>query len=547
MTGQTRRAIGRGARVGGVAVAAARVARLGVQRRQGPRRVAALARGRFGRTARTVRTVAALAAALHCRVRAGAALSTMTAGAALGAGTAVRLVAGRAAPVAGRGAPVHVGVTARATLADRSVVRSMALAAATVASGQLRVLLAVTGVAGGEAGLGSVREPAVAAVAVAVTLLTRRCSDLTVVAPAAQPARTSLEREIMRAVAVGARERAGVKGMLPCSALVTAAACARPCFAGAAGMRVVAHRARAMAADLRVVRLQLVVTALASGIAGPYVVRAVTAGASIVLARAEHRLALVAGRALDPLRLAGLVRSVAADALGVPLGEQGRRRHRGFVFGVARRAGLPRVLGGLVQMLMTGRARLGHAASLLGVPGLDVVVAAGARRRHDGRLVVRPMTAAAVALRVHDHRGQVALRALVAAQTAPSGVRSAVLLLAESVAAAAVRRSVRSEARPRLLEGVGDAGFFLVTLGTTRRRRAADLVAREIVTLGARDLLAADVDLVAGHEPRSMPCSLHGDSRTALVVGAGRAERERRRQHQPTTAWMRRAPHGAPL
>jgi hypothetical protein len=219
---------------------------------------------------------------------------------------------------------------------------------------------------------------------------------------------------------------------------------------------------------------------------------------------AEHDDVFVTGAAGDRVGLAELVRTVAAHALGVPIGEQRRRRHDRLFLGVTLGAGSARGRRRRMLVLMARRADRGRRLSFRRVRGLDSGVTLRARRRSRSLLRVRAVTLHALALGMNLDSGCLSLVLQVAATAVASDVRARVGLC-ERVAGGAVRLGVLSEPLARVRRGVLDPRLLLVALLAALRSDRSERGLRQLVALRARNLFAHDVNFVSGQLARPLP------------------------------------------
>jgi len=268
--------------------------------------------------------------------------------------------------------------------------------------------------------------------------------------------------------------------------------------------------------------------------------RLVAARAIAVLGNApaaQHRLLLVARTTGDSLALFVVVRSMAAGAFAVTF-EERRRRHDRLLGSVAGRTARARRLRARVLFFMARGAYLARLLARRRVLRRDLFVALLAVRRRDFFLGVRPVAGVAGALFVDHDRRRVVLARSMATHARP---RIFVFARHESMALHAIGRGIGPGLLARLLDRVVNARFLRVALGALPRPRLVDLFTREIVALGAGDLLFDDMHAMSHHAARLVPGGAHVDAAAhangLVIIGTGRHDgREQRDDEQPLHA-----------
>lgn len=225
--------------------------------------------------------------------------------------------------------------------------------------------------------------------------------------------------------------------------------------------------------------------------------RVVAVGALVVgfhAVIAEHQHVVVAVPAGHGLAFLEVVRSVTTGALGVSF-EEGGFWDPWMLGLVTGGAGFARLGSGRVLMRVAGGAGRDDVLAGGRMRGADLVAIA-ARRRDWFFLFVGSMARKTLLRVVHAHCGSVALihqmaaRAVAGREGLDGSLVGSVFrqLDAESVAIPAVGGCRRTERFARLVDGVLELAFFLVTVRAALRHDRTDFGVGELVALVARDL-----------------------------------------------------------
>lgn len=333
--------------------------------------------------------------------------------------TAVLVVTARARLVSRRRRPVLLRVAGLAVGADRTAVRLVTTRTALVPGMRTLVHGCMAAVAADFAPGGMVRQPRVTRRTRGVPGQRGGTMNLLSVTRGAELFVRAGDPKLMRRVATFAGDTT-VKLLVRRRCLMATAALARNGVHGArTGMRLVAAHARAGNASLRMIGVNVRMTAGARLLRrAAHVVRCVTGAAAGMCGHArrrKHGHALVAGAALTSRLSLEVVRAVAADALLVSVREHGAGRYfRLFscvTFGTAFQSfGRRRVL-----VLVTRPTRFVAALAVRRVRRLHFRVAFRACCGGRPGVLVRLMALHALAGAVHRHRGGTALITCVAA------------------------------------------------------------------------------------------------------------------------------------
>ena len=224
---------------------------------------------------------------------------------------------------------------------------------------------------------------------------------------------------------------------------------------------------------------------------------------------------------VDGRGLSAVVRSVAGNALRVPVREDGRARNSGFGLSMARGTRRPRFGRWRMLARMAGGTTFHWIFALRRVEGIHILMTRGTGRRLRSFLFMRGVARQAISRTMYFNRRKRPLRLLMAAQTVlgqkgapvPSEVAlrsmSAIRRLSECVATQAVGH----HARTILLLGLGTRVVQLRLLLMAARApfgpHLPDFTLREIVTGHARDFFLQHMDSVTQYIARLLP--LFGD------------------------------------
>lgn len=227
---------------------------------------------------------------------------------------------------------------------------------------------------------------------------------------------------------------------------------------------------------------------------------------------------------------------MATDALAMTIREQRGRRHDGPSLAVTLDASAERVRGRSVLVRVARRAHAVGRLSLRSMFGVDVSVAARAVRRDRCSVLVRAMTAQALARGVRDDRRDAALifQMTASAVLGAEGLEDTAVELIVGVAVTrecmthhAVGLGIVSEARRRLARSVLDSGLIRVTGGAAARRHGSNGRAVERVATTTGNALLEDVHLMANGAAVRAPLRLDVQALAWCAADAMFARRDR--------------------